>query len=151
MLVDGRGSCDPWVGKIPWRRAWQPTPVFLPGESHGQRSLVGYSPAATAKSLQSCLTLCDPTDVAHQAHLSVGFSRQEYWSGLPCPSPGNLPDPGIEPTPALKGVFFTTNVTWEAVSCDKPSWKRIEKIIYMYMYACTHVYTYVYGCIYTCV
>ena len=35
---------DPWVGKIPWRRAWQPTPVFLPGESHGQRSLVGYSP-----------------------------------------------------------------------------------------------------------
>ena len=34
---------DPWVGKIPWRRKWQPTPVFLPGESHGQRSLVGYS------------------------------------------------------------------------------------------------------------
>ena len=33
---------DPWVGKIPWRRVWQPTPVFLPGESHGQRSLVGY-------------------------------------------------------------------------------------------------------------
>ena len=35
---------DPWVGKILWRRAWQPTPVSLPGESHGQRSLVGYSP-----------------------------------------------------------------------------------------------------------
>ena len=35
---------DPWVGKIPWRRAWQPTLVFLPGESHGQRSLAGYSP-----------------------------------------------------------------------------------------------------------
>ena len=35
---------DPWVGKIPWRRDWQPTPVFLPRESHGQRSLVGYSP-----------------------------------------------------------------------------------------------------------
>ena len=34
----------PWVGKIPWRREWLPTPVFLPGESHGQRSLVGYSP-----------------------------------------------------------------------------------------------------------
>ena len=34
----------PWVGKIPWRREWQPTPVFLPGESHGQRNLVGYSP-----------------------------------------------------------------------------------------------------------
>jgi len=35
---------NPWVGKIPWRRAWQPTPVFLHGESHGQRSLVGYRP-----------------------------------------------------------------------------------------------------------
>ena len=35
---------DPWVGKIPWRRKWQPTPVFLPGKSHGQRSLEGYSP-----------------------------------------------------------------------------------------------------------
>ena len=35
---------DPWIGKIPWRRKWQPTPVFLPGTSHGQRSLVGYSP-----------------------------------------------------------------------------------------------------------
>ena len=35
---------DPWVGKIPWRRAWQPTPIFLPGESHGQKSLVGHSP-----------------------------------------------------------------------------------------------------------
>ena len=39
-----RSKFDPWVGKISWRRAWQPTPVFLPGESHGQRSLVGYSP-----------------------------------------------------------------------------------------------------------
>ena len=39
-----RPRFDLWVGKIPWRRAWQPTPVFLPGESHGQRSLAGYSP-----------------------------------------------------------------------------------------------------------
>ena len=38
-----RRGFDPWVGMIPWRRAWQPTPVFLPGESHGQRSLAGYS------------------------------------------------------------------------------------------------------------
>ena len=38
-----RPRFDPWVGKIPWRRAWQPTPVFLPGKSHGQRSLAGYS------------------------------------------------------------------------------------------------------------
>ena len=38
------GGFDPWVGKIPWRRKWPPTPVFLPGESHGQRSLADYSP-----------------------------------------------------------------------------------------------------------
>ena len=41
---DMRCGFHPWVGKIPWRRAWQPTPVFSPGESHGQRSLVDYSP-----------------------------------------------------------------------------------------------------------
>ena len=39
-----RHGLNPWVGKIPWRRAWRPTPVFLPGESHGHQSLVGYSP-----------------------------------------------------------------------------------------------------------
>ena len=48
----------------------------------------------------------------------MGFSRQEYWSGLPCPSPGDLPDPGVEPTsltsPELAGRFFTTSATWEA-------------------------------------
>ena len=56
--------------------------------------------------------------VAHQASLSMGFPRQEYWSGLPCPPPGGLPDPGIEPTflmsPALTGEFFTTHANWEA-------------------------------------
>ena len=45
-----RSGFDPWVGKIPWRRAWQPTPVFLPGESHRQKSLVGYTVHTVAKS-----------------------------------------------------------------------------------------------------
>ena len=45
------------------------------------------------------LTLATPWTVARQAPLSVGFFRQEYWSGLPFPSPGDLPHPGIEPTP----------------------------------------------------
>ena len=50
-----------------------------------------------------------PWTVACQAPPSMGFSRQEYWSGLPFPSPGDLPDPGIEPeSPALAHVFFTT-------------------------------------------
>ena len=50
-----------------------------------------------------------PWTVAHQAPLSMGFPRQEYWSGLPFPPPGDLPDPGIEPeSPALVGRFFNT-------------------------------------------
>ena len=50
-----------------------------------------------------------PRTVAHQAPLSMGFSRQEYWSGLSFPPPGDLPDPGIEPvSSALAGGFFTT-------------------------------------------
>ena len=51
-----------------------------------------------AKSLQLCLTLCKTLwIVSCQAPLCMGFSGQEYWSGLPCPPPGDLPDPGIEP------------------------------------------------------
>ena len=56
--------------------------------------------------------------VAHQAPLSMEFSRQGYWSGWPCPPPGDFPDPGIEPTslmsPALTGQFFTTSAAWKA-------------------------------------
>ena len=56
--------------------------------------------------------------LAHQAPLSVGLSRQKYWSGLPRPPLGDLPDPGIEPVSpislALAGRFFTTSTTWEA-------------------------------------
>ena len=91
---------------------------------------------------------CSPPGSSFQ-----GFSRQEYWSGLPWPPPGDLPDPGIESvslmSPALAGRFFTTSATWEAqmqtttykidqkqdpivllrklysISCDKLSWKRI--------------------------
>ena len=54
-----------------------------------------------------------PWTVAHQTPLSIGPSRQEYWSGLPCPPPGDLPHPGIEPesliSPALAGAFFATH------------------------------------------
>ena len=55
-----------------------------------------------------CLTVLLPHwTVVHQAPLSMGFSRQDYWSGVPFPSPGDLPNPGIEPTsPALAGGFF---------------------------------------------
>ena len=65
---------------------------------------------------QSCLTLVAPWTAAHQASLSVVFSRQEEWSGLPVPTPGDVPNPGIEPrtpaSPVLASGFFTT-VSWE--------------------------------------
>ena len=65
---------------------------------------------------QSCLTLSIRT-VAHQVPLSMGFSRQKYWSEFPRPPPGDLPDPRIKPvslmSPALAGRFFPTSTTWE--------------------------------------
>ena len=58
---------------------------------------------------KSCPTLCSSMDVASQAPLSLGFPRQEYWSGLPFPCAGDLPHPGMEPPPpALTSRFFTT-------------------------------------------
>ena len=115
------------MGKIPRRRKWQPTPVFLPGESHGLRSLVGYSPRGRKQldtteqlhflSLSSCCSRCPnkvkvkllshvrlfatPWTIAHQGPPSLEFSR--YSSGLPFPSSRDLRDPGIEPgSPALQ-------------------------------------------------
>ena len=76
-------------------------------------------PKELLPSTHSCfnrvLTLCNPMDLAHQV---MGFSRQEYWSGLPCLLPGDLHDPGNEP-PSLKssvlaGRFFTSTAIWEA-------------------------------------
>ena len=59
--------------------------------------------------------------VGHQAPRSMGFSRKEYWRGLPCPPPGDLPNPGIEPaslkSPELAGRLFTTSAIWEACVC----------------------------------
>ena len=57
---------------------------------------------------QSCLTLCNPMDCSLPGSSVHGFSRQEYWSGLPFPSPGDLPDPGIEPgSPAFQADTLT--------------------------------------------
>ena len=72
-----------------------------------------------AKTLQFCLTLCDPTDCGLQCSSThrILWARMLEW--LPCPPPGDLPEPGIElasvTSPALAGGFFTTNATWEAL------------------------------------
>ena len=74
--------------------------------------------AESLQSLSHVQRFVIPRTVALQAPVSLGFSRQEYWNGLPCPSPGYLPNPGVESTslmsPALAGRFFTTSATWEA-------------------------------------
>ena len=72
----------------------------------------------TCMHAQSCTTLCDLTDHSPPAPPSMGFPRQEYWSRLPSPPPGDLPDPGFEPVSllslTLQGRFFNNCATWEA-------------------------------------
>ena len=84
--------------------------------SHNKFALHLYRNACMhAQSLPLCLTLWNLRTIAHQAPLSMGFSRREYWSELPCPPPGDLPDPGIEPTflttPSLADRLFASSTT----------------------------------------
>ena len=95
--------------------------VAHPKQTHSEKGYLRnvIQPACLhAKLLQLYLTFCTLWTITHQAPLSMGFPRQEYWSGLPFPSPGNLSDPGIESasvmSPTMAGRFFTTSTTWEA-------------------------------------
>ena len=88
-----------WVVFISWMCSHSDLVLFLFSHSVVQ---------SCAKSLQSSNS-ANPWSVAYQAPLSMGFPRQEYWSALPFPSPGELPDPGIKPVShSLAGGFFTT-------------------------------------------
>ena len=161
-------SCFSSAWHCEGRRQWHPTPVLLPGKSHGWRSLVGHSPWCLKESDMtewlhfhfslSCLgegngnplqysCLENPRDrgawraalygvtqswtwlkwlsssrhfeilwtVARQAPLFMGFSRQEYWSGLRCPPPRDLPNRGVKPASLMSlaplAKFFTTSAT----------------------------------------
>ena len=76
--------------------------------------------AVVIMSLSHVRLFASPWTVVHQAPLSMGFSRQEYWSGLPIPHPGDLPDPPVQPmsptSPALAGKFFTTELPGKSLS-----------------------------------
>ena len=82
-------------------------------------AVLGLGPCVHAKSVHSYLTFCDLWTVTHQAPLFRDFSRKEYWSGLPGPPPGDLPNPGIKSmslmSPAWAEQFFTTSTTWDAL------------------------------------
>ena len=86
--------------------------------------------------------------VAHQAPLSKGFSRQEYWSGLPCPPPGDFPDSGIQPvslaSSALAGGFFTTSTTWEA------QFLMYIQVIVIQLFIHTHTHTHFFNILFHC-
>ena len=134
------------LGRSPREGNGNPTPVFLPGKSHQQRSLMGYSPwgcqesdttqqlnnnciyrkllgnfslERKVKSLSCVQLFATPLTVACQAPLSMGFSRQEYWSGLPFPSSGDFPDPGIKPgSVALQADTFPSEPPGKPLEFD---------------------------------
>ena len=93
-----------------------------------QQTVLGKKSPRVNNLYYSCLTLCDPWTVASQDPLSVEFSRQEYWSVLPCPPPRDLPNPGwilCLMSPVLAGGFFTTSATWEA-PCNTAQQTKLE-------------------------
>ena len=153
---DRRCGFHPWVREMPWRRKWQPAPVFSPGKFHGERSLGGCSHPWMTVSLVSAVTpqkhhqrlhtagvewsrdfskmtqllinilfclvtklwpiLASPQTVALPAPVSMGFPRQEYWSGFSFPFPDDLTYPGCEPVSlALEGRFFIIEPTRETL------------------------------------
>ena len=109
--LDGRGSGGKWIHVCEWL-----SPFAVPRCLTITTLLNG---SACVCCHFSCVRLCvTPWTVARQVPLFMGFPRQEYWSGLPCPPPGDLPNQRIEPasvlSPALVGRFFTTSASWEA-------------------------------------
>ena len=98
-----------------------------------QYLIINYMHVCVLSHFSSVWLCVTPWTVTCQASLSMGFSRQEYWGGLPCPPPEDLPNPGIKPaslkSPALAGRFFTTSTTWEAPVNNIHLYKFIQKVL----------------------
>ena len=140
---------DPWVRKTPWRSKWQPTPVFLPGESHGQRSLAGYSSwgrkeldmtehmshthreklkdykynwtNVCAKQLQSCWSLCDPVDCSPPGSSVPGILQARILEWVAMPPPGDLPESGIKLV-SLASPTLVSRFSSTGVTREDHSW-----------------------------
>ena len=118
-LSDKESACRrhefvPWIGTIPWRRKWQPTTVFLPGKSHGQRSLASYSPWS-----------CNESDMTQQLNNNnkgvVAYTRQlSGWRGPRWVSHGHCPEGagvlGERMGPPSEEVILTKQEGWETSS-----------------------------------
>ena len=114
-----RRRFHPWVRKIPWRRKWQPTPRFLPGESHGQRSLVDYSPVGSQRVWQDWAAkhICSYHRWRVQAHLNWGF--------LPKSSPSLFFFFFLKPFSTLK-VLAGLRFFWNSESSRSSHWLLAE-------------------------
>ena len=129
------------TGTIYVRRPWSQISSHPPAAPHlttrlsDQKEAIPFISQCTVLVTQSCPTLCDPTDhIALQTPLSMGFSRQEYWSGLPFPSPRDLPNSGSEPwSPALQADSLLTEPPGKPISqypgeiFHKASWLFLER------------------------
>ena len=122
--------CEYWLGHGRW--LWLPTLLFG-GGGGGQYFLFGFQTihvtrqrllaCVHAELLQSCPTVCDPMDCSPPVSSVHGILQARILEWLPCPPPGYLLNPRIEPmylkSPALAGWFFTTSATWEALAASK--------------------------------
>jgi len=142
-----RCEFNPWVGRIPWKRAWWPTPIFLPGESHGQRSLVGYSPwghrlehdwsdlarthvwlFAWDKFLEVKLLLTNSKNILLHIVTTAAKSLQS------CPT---LCDPidGSPPGSPVPGILQARTLEWVAISFSNASkWKgKVKSLSHVWL------------------
>ena len=106
-----RHRFSPWVGKIPWRRSWQPTPVFLPGESHGQRSLAGYSPWGHKE--------LDTTEVTYHEHILLETFELKLIPAFCCSPPKSIPyckSGWMSPMPQTR--YLTPHISLSSIPCS---------------------------------
>ena len=149
-LVEHRGAWPPWNGvSLSFYNGRNCFPrgtlssCLIIGLLWGQRKSVqfwNYSKVRKRASMLSHVRLfVTPWSVARQAPLSMGFPRQEYWSGLPFPPPGDLSDSGIKPesppAPALAGRFFTTESPGKSVKLEYPrkTQESPEKLLFCFI------------------
>ena len=134
-----RPGFDPWVGKIPWRREWQPTPVFLPGEFHGQRSLVGYSPWGNKKLDTTehthiyllCVEAGQFKDYINTAQIPFSVSQQVYTPWCCCCSKSLQSSPTLWDTmdcspldSSVHGILQAKILEWVAIPSSRGSFQH---------------------------